>query len=211
MSIAWCVRRTSLGHRAHIAFAGAVAVLWVGLVSLAVAHFWRIDATPGMPASPPRSVNPPVDSSTVLLFLHPQCPCSRATLSELSRVAARVTRPVKYHVYFVVANPGDRGWQHSPLYAQAARLPDAAIEADALGVQAQRYGVHTSGQLIVYGADGALAFSGGITPSRGHEGDNAGKDRLLGVLNATSSRMPEAPVYGCRLPAGPLPLSKVSL
>jgi len=46
---------------------------------------------------------------------------------------------------------------------------------------------------------GRLAFSGGITLARGHEGDSAGLQRIRSLLRTGKADRSEAPVYGCSL------------
>jgi hypothetical protein len=45
-----------------------------------------------------------------------------------------------------------------------------------------------------------LAFSGGITDSRGHEGDNDGADAILEIVSGPGVRaVARTPVFGCTL------------
>jgi len=50
--------------------------------------------------------------------------------------------------------------------------------ADPLAETARSFGVHTSGQALLYAPDGTLRFAGGITSGSGHAGDNAGVDAI---------------------------------
>jgi hypothetical protein len=70
---------------------------------------------------------------------------------------------------------------------------------DVDGTEARRFGALTSGQVVVYDADGRLRFSGGITPARGHAGDNAGRSAIIALLEGASSASVETPVFGCSL------------
>jgi hypothetical protein len=56
--------------------------------------------------------------------------------------------------------------------------------ADPDGEEAQRFGAATSGHVLLFDPAGELRFSGGITASRGHVGDNDGCDRLIRLLTA---------------------------
>ncbi len=56
------------------------------------------------------------------------------------------------------------------------------------GAEAKRFGAETSGQTLLYDERGTLAFSGGITGSRGHAGDNAGRASLLALINRRAGR-----------------------
>jgi len=59
--------------------------------------------------------------------------------------------------------------------------------------------VTTSGHVVLYDADGKLVFNGGITSSRGHSGDNAGRAAITKLVHHESAAVPEAPVFGCSL------------
>jgi hypothetical protein len=50
------------------------------------------------------------------------------------------------------------------------------------GHEACLFGAATWGQTMVYGRDGRLLFSGGITAARGHYGDNAGTQAIAALL-----------------------------
>jgi hypothetical protein len=70
------------------------------------------------------------------------------------------------------------------------------------GVEAKRFGARTSGEVLLYSAVGRLLFFGGITGSRGHEGDNYGLTSLASFLTATPSESAVtagSPVFGCAL------------
>jgi hypothetical protein len=166
---------------------------------------WDYQTTPGEPGSPPKRW--PVAShierrpgrATLLLMTHPQCPCSRATVGELSTLVTQLGERATVHV--VVFKPRDfpSGWERSDIWTAAARIPGVSVHADEDGEEAARFGAATSGQAILYDAEGRLQFSGGITSARGHRGESVGYRRILalatgGVADATTSR-----VYGCAL------------
>lgn len=90
-------------------------------------------------------------------------------------------------------------WEQSDLWSQAARIPGVQTKVDVEGLEARRFGAMTSGATYLFDSAGDLLFSGGITGSRGHEGDNAGKGA---VINAARSGQPAScapPVFGCSL------------
>jgi len=66
-------------------------------------------------------------------------------------------------------------------------------------VEARRFGVETSGQTLLYDAGGRLIFSGGITGSRGHAGDNAGEAALVALLTSGQADRRATSVFGCPL------------
>lgn len=108
------------------------------------------------------------------MALHPQCPCSKASLAELNDVLESQLGPVTVH------------------YLRAGKPADAS--------ELKRFGVQVSGEVLVYDSDGVLQFHGGITGARGHVGPNAGSrevQRALGRLHHEGIK--ETPVFGCSL------------
>jgi len=67
------------------------------------------------------------------------------------------------------------------------------------GVEAARFGAATSGQVILYDRDGGLLFTGGITASRGHAGDNDGRNAIVSLLGRGRETRHSSPVFGCSL------------
>jgi hypothetical protein len=67
------------------------------------------------------------------------------------------------------------------------------------GVEAARFGAKTSGHVVAYDEQGTLAFAGGITPARGHVGDNMGRRSLERVLAGSTAVDATRVVLGCSL------------
>ncbi len=72
-------------------------------------------------------------------------------------------------------------------------------------MEAGRFGVKGSGHVLLYQPSGRLVFSGGITPSRGHEGDNPGRAAVISLVLQGRSPVNRTPVYGCPLLEPPAP------
>jgi hypothetical protein len=141
------------------------------------------------------------DRPSLLLFLHPECPCSRATLEELDRLLAKAV--VKPEVYAVFVVP--KGWStpraKSALWLRASRMTGVTPVLDREGQEAKRFGASTSGQVYAYSPGGSLAFSGGITLARGHSGDNPGLAILEQYLAGRGEPrgVSKWKVFGCAL------------
>jgi hypothetical protein len=185
---------------------GATCLLWGtgvagGYVALArhTAGAGREASAPASwPACAPIAADPALP--TLLVFAHPQCPCTAATVEELNRLLARCADRVATCVFLYVDPALGAEWSHTALRRELEALPGVTVREDPLGAVARAFGAHTSGQTLLYGTDGTLLFSGGITPGRGHAGDSAGCSALLQhVLHDTGPD--RAPVYGCALSA----------
>jgi hypothetical protein len=139
------------------------------------------------------------ERSTLIMTLHPQCPCSRASLHELAEILARSKGRLDARILFVQPANAPAGWLDGDLWQQAKTIPGVTVSVDKDGQDAAAFGASTSGQVMVYDAAGVVRFSGGITDGRGHEGDNAGQLSILDLVRTGKSQVATTPVYGCSL------------
>ena len=134
----------------------------------------------------------------LVMFVHPQCACSRASLGELATLLRRTHDKIHAEVLFIAPEGQSSDWVQSDLWRQAEQIPDVSVRIDADGAQAARFGAETSGTTLVYDREQHLVFKGGITAARGHFGDNVGR---LAIEQWTegSSATTSTPVFGCPL------------
>src|SRR5258706_4228901 len=167
----------------------AFCVVWVWAVGAAFVALHRYESTPGRTAgSLPQTW--PVPSHVALdphrhvlvMFVHPKCPCSAASIEQLDRIMARAGDRLKAYVIKVIPQdaPADFA-EDSRTIRAAAAIPGVSLLTDRGQAEALRFGAQTSGHVLLYAADGKLEFSGGITASRGHAGDNAACDALIAL------------------------------
>lgn len=112
---------------------------------------------------------------------------------------ARVPEQPAVHILFVRPEGVGADWHETALWRQAHAIPGSVLMLDAGGQQAALFGAHTSGEVLLYDRDGRLSFHGGITPARGHEGDNVGAERIVALLTGGTSERREGAVFGCAL------------
>ena len=183
----------------------AAAAVWLVLVGFGFDVLWSYSASPGISAAAPLSW--PTESRialsatepTLLVVLHPHCPCSRATVRELALLMAHAVGRVAAHVLVARPDGVDESWSKTDIWRSAEAIPGVRVTSDDEDVEARRFRVETSGQTLLYGTDGRLLFSGGITPSRGHSGDNAGRATILDIIAERSTDRSTTPVFGCHL------------
>jgi hypothetical protein len=123
----------------------------------------------------------------------------RASLSELARALAEADRNVDTHVFFIRPRSVPAGWERTDLWRWLEGMPGVQLHSDEAQTEARRFGVRTSGHVLLYDRAGDLVFSGGITAGRGHEGDNAGRSGLIGRLRGGTVGRMDTPVFGCPL------------
>jgi hypothetical protein len=161
-------------------------------------------ASPGaavhpLPSWPDASVIP-LDARrpTLLMFLHPLCPCSGASVDELSEILARSGDRVAAHA--VILRMGSKQLEAGPrIDGSLLGLPGLVIWDDDGGALARRFGVRTSGHVLLYDRLGRLLYSGGITPARGHRGGNYGRSAVLAELLGKAAERCSIPAFGCPL------------
>lgn len=180
-------------------------VLWGVAVAGGFAGLWRYKSAPGAQGAAPLAwpaaagLRLHSDRATLLMFAHPQCACTRASLAELARLMARLHDRVSASVVFAVPRDGGESWARTDLWSSAARIPGVSVQTDEGGVEATRFGVATSGGVVLYDRRGSLLFRGGITSARGHEGNSFGTERITSLLTRGAADRPSAPVFGCAL------------
>lgn len=133
------------------------------------------------------------------LFIHPRCPCSRATLVELARLTTELRQPVLITVSFFRPAEYEESWARTELRRTAEQIPGVRIELDEGGRAARHHGATHSGHALLFDPRGRLRFSGGITAGRGHEGPNAGSHAIRSLLGGETAVLDSAPVFGCPL------------
>jgi hypothetical protein len=139
---------------------------------------------------------------TLVAFLHPRCPCSEATLSELGRVLARTPPGCRITIAFYAPTSRPPEWGRTGLRERAESLAGVRVTDDTDAREAALFGAERSGHVMVFGPDGALRFAGGITASRGHEGDNQGEACVIAALNGSSPAIDSTPTFGCQIAPG---------
>jgi hypothetical protein len=187
-----------------------VVVFACGWLAAAGWGMWRLaeySSAPGAegvaPVDWPTASAVPRDAGrfTAVLALHPECPCSQATVEELDALVAQVGPGLKVHALFVEV-PGLPGpVESSELWQRTGRIAGVELRKDPAGADARRFGARTSGETRLYDPAGRLVFQGGITLARGHAGDNPGRTAITNfVARRTSGDAPvRTPVFGCAL------------
>lgn len=136
---------------------------------------------------------------TLIMFAHPRCPCTRASLGELNRLLAQSDGRIAAHVLFFRPPDYPADWTHTELWQSAAAIPGVTVQDDVNDALAHKFGAETSGYVLLYNPHGQLLFRGGITGSRGHAGDNAGESAIISLALGKPASVTQTPVYGCSL------------
>ena len=179
------------------------AVTWLAAIAAGFSALQSYSATPGVVGATPTVASPFIRAHQkpgrplLVMAIHPECPCTDASLSELGDLLARSGGAcdallLKYHA---------PGWSAGDPTAHvgAAQVP---VILDLEGKIAASLGAETSGYTLFYDANGAVRFRGGITVARGHVGRAEGQDLTLKLINGENLPLSHTRVYGCALTKG---------
>lgn len=190
----------------------AVVTLWLVMSACGFALLYAYAFTPGpVDAAGSSSSEWPETTSipnapgrwSLLMFVHPRCPCSRTSLSELTRLVTVAGDALDVSV-LLMSVEGMNSAADCQLPRTVQQFKNIRILADPDGSEADRFGARTSGHVVLFDPDGHRAFAGGITIARGHEGDSPGRAAILQAIATELPASPAAvPVFGCRLRSEP--------
>ena len=182
------------------------ALAWFCAMAVAFGALARYKATPSDGGAIPQTwpahtalLSRPADRPTLVLFAHPKCPCTRASLSELRAVVSERGDRVETIVVFYVPK-GSRDWTSSDIHRNAESIAGVRVVDDLDGSITRAFGAITSGHVALYDTSGSLRYEGGITGSRGHAGDNEGRRNLIDAIDRRDA--PRWPVFGCPMKDG---------
>lgn len=175
---------------------------WAGILVVGILMLLRHDFTPGQ-SSGKVPARWPTDTalvrrsglSTLVMAVHPNCPCSRASVEQLERIASQDEHPVQVVALFF----DSPSLESSATWKSVSNNPDIQAVVDKRGRLAERFGAMTSGEASLYDTEGQLRFHGGLTPSRGHSGPGRGGEAVLSLAAGQNVACLSAPAFGCSI------------
>jgi hypothetical protein len=182
-----------------------LCALWLLTIGVGIATVLNYQSTSGQTGATPKDwpsgTQIMLDSKrdTLVMFAHPRCSCTRASMEELNRLLVKCGEHVAANIVFFKPDNFPADWERSDLRRSATSIPGATVLDDTNGVMAQKFGAETSGFVLLYDTRGELLFKGGITDGRGHEGDNAGEEAIVALATGKNSAIKQTQVFGCSL------------
>lgn len=200
-----CAQDQPLTHQRRWRLWRAALILWLVGVLSSLYFLARYERTPGKdePAPevwPAKSKLPRTPGrSAMVVFAHPKCPCTVATIEELAQLVSRTQPNVDLTACFFAPENPDPGWMKTLALEEARRIDGLRIVEDVDGEEARRFHIRTSGRVVFYDPNGRLEYDGGITPGRGINGPANGSNALAALLSGNTTEVQNAPVYGCNI------------
>jgi hypothetical protein len=182
----------------------AIAI-WSVAVGLGLFWMMEYETTPGAFGAqqgvwPDRSgIQRKGGLANLVMFAHPRCPCTRASLNELAQIMTDCQGLVTAEVLFLKPPGTGKDWDTTDLWEKARSIPGVEVRADTDGRERKQFGIETSGHVVLYDPNGKRIFSGGITGSRGQVGENAGRSAIVQLIRDSGLAPLETPVFGCSL------------
>ncbi|MEM0984115.1 MAG: RedB protein [Planctomycetota bacterium] len=140
---------------------------------------------------------------TLVVAIHPKCPCTVASVAELTEVIRKSPADLDVvgivRVPFTATDAVAASWTSTLLVESLrdATNDKVRIIEDHTGTLAERFGALTSGHAILFDTDGTRRFEGGVTKARGMRGDNAGIAAVRALLDGREPAVTSTPVFGC--------------
>lgn len=160
---------------------------------------------PGKPSEAPAEwplaagIHRNASRATLVMVVHPQCSCTTAALGELALIMAQAEGRADAHVLFFKPAGFSKQWAENDPWRAAAAIPGVDVRIDDEGKEASLFHASTSSAVLLYDRDGRLIFEGGITPSRSHSGDNAGRSAIVSLLTRGKAERNTTFVFGCSI------------
>ncbi len=132
---------------------------------------------------------------TLIMVVHPDCPCTKASLRNLEAILDATRLPIRAEIVAAVPAAYD-GPRKNLAFARGIPKSELTVLDEVRAVK--RYGARTSGHLFVYDPDRRLVYSGGLTPARGAE-DAMSSIRWFKALAQQGEVASIAPTFGCSL------------
>jgi hypothetical protein len=183
----------------------AIALLWLCLTAGGMHLLFRYMNQPGSdrpaPAIWPSESRIPHSGAkpTLIMFVHPHCSCSDASLTQLEAVLERNPGRLDAVLAFIRPPGVTKEWSKTSLWHKAVANPAFHAVVDRDGAEALRFGASTSGRALLYSSEGKLLFDGGLTAARGETGDSPGCLALNAILAGAPAPVASTPVFGCPL------------
>lgn len=181
-----------------------IFVAWFLVCALGFIKLIDYETRPGQLGEPPShwpthsQLMRSSDKPTLVFFAHPQCPCTQASMTELSKLMAHIEDQINLNIVFYKPEKYDHNWVKTSLYFRAKKLTES-VTIDVNKQEIHLFKPKTSGQAYLYDRNGSLVYSGGLTASRGHEGDNLGSQRIRDFILKGKDVDKKFLVFGCSL------------
>jgi hypothetical protein len=180
------------------------AVIWTIATLCGLCTMARFESTAGPISSPPShwpsgsALVRAQDAVTLLVFIHPRCSCTDATLTQLEELLAWGNGRVQATIVIPTPTNPPKDWLKSANVRHASAIGGVPVVPDDGGVESYRFGALTSGVVAAYASNGTLLFAGGITPARAQTGPNTGMFALERAIEEGSVSRHRPLVFGCR-------------
>lgn len=176
--------------------------IWLAAIFLGLQALWRYEKTaaatnPEFERQWPRGCRLSLkEGKTLMVFVHPKCPCTKAGLRELISLSQK--ERLDGYICAVVPADAPTDWLDDEFCRECKKIYGLQLLSDSKGQISKEFAASCSGEIFLFDKTGTLKFHGGINLARGHEGANDGLSSLQLALKGNEA-LESYPVYGCAL------------
>lgn len=137
---------------------------------------------------------------TLILFLHPKCTCSKASVEEIKIIKSSIKKEFKLIAVVQTASLKLTD-ELEKLKEELSTLPHSTIVNDSYSFETNLFSVKTSGQIYIYSSFGELIYTGGSTSSRGTSSPSELRRTIASILetNKKPHQLITKSIYGCEM------------
>ncbi|HLO97235.1 MAG TPA: hypothetical protein VK171_01460 [Fimbriimonas sp.] len=178
---------------------GTVTAAWALSILSAGASLHFYEVTPSTNQIAPQTLREPSRTNTLLVFAHPKCPCTVATLKCLEELH-QVHPEIQVELALVIPPNSPKLFEDGPSSEWQASHRWAKRTIDRNGTLAKSLGAIASGHTFLFEEKGDVVFAGGITRARGVVGESTALRDLITCINGKQSfGLSRHDVFGCSL------------
>src|SRR5205814_2100324 len=126
-----------------------ISLVAIGTALVFVSGFETFGGSPSQPGTDwPKDASIALDRTrpTLLMFAHPRCPCTRASLEELKTVLSSCRGKVVANVFFLSPSRTPSVWTLTESWREATTIPGLTVRYDTDGCLSGLFGAETSGE-----------------------------------------------------------------
>lgn len=187
--------------RRFFAFLGVSS--WLIGVAIGVCSLHWYESTPGREGRSPTRwpstsiVRRSEGRSQIVMAIHPRCPCTQSSLQVLAELFRNTRDQAPVHLLVYRPTNSAKGWAGTKWHSTVESLSNVTMVDDPGGIEANRFGLATSGAVAAFDEAGALRFSGGLTAGRGLADRSEGTLVLERLFEGKKANRASCSVFGC--------------
>ncbi len=137
--------------------------------------------------------------SSLLVFIHPRCQCSRSIVDQVLSVTETAEVPIRATFVFYCPDGEPDEWVQNESWSRLNDAGKYTLLVDRGGIEAERFNASSSGHCLLFDINRRLLFSGGLAAGKDGMPSPPALDALGTHLSGRREAVSAFPVVGCDL------------